>query len=246
MDFWDTLANRPYLDSNLISLAVTLALTWLFAWPQRRMVLLAGAVALPFFPLALLFDGEYWTPQRLFSLPVGIEDALYTFVLGARPWLFATIGFPRRYAAHARLAGFARNAAVTSAVALLVYAVLVAGGLGYTLPSMLVPALLLAGLLLRRPYLWPLAFFGGLGTFVIGTLELRLWFALWPKLAGWWTPGTPWSQDFFGVPFGDALWLAVVGATHPIVLASFCDVRLRGAGNFSEASQPGAATPGLP
>jgi len=216
----------PYLASNLFGLA-TVALFWLSAGAQRRMLLLAGAVALPFFPLAILFDGEYWTPQRLLSLPVGIEDALYTFVLGARPWFFATLLDRDRYAPLASPAGFARRAAVTTAAALLAYAALVGSGLGYTLPSLLVPAGLAAVLLLRRPDLWRLAACGAAGTLALGYLELRAWFAIWPSLPGWWTPGTPWSRDLLGVPLGDAVWLALVGATHPTVLAFFCDIRHR-------------------
>ena len=224
MGIGDLLANTPYLTANLFGVA-TVGLAWLCAGSQRRMVLLAGLVALPFFPLSVLFDGEYWTPRRLFSLPFGIEDALYAFVLGARPWFFATIAFRDRYAARGSAGRFLRRALAITGLALAVYAALVACGLGYTLPSLLVPACLLIWLLRHRPELRPLALGGALGTFALGYVELRLWFSLWPTLPGWWTPGTPWSRDFLGIPLGDATWLAVVGATHPAVLAFFCDVR---------------------
>ena len=82
---------NPYLLTGLYGLA-TVIIFWLMAGPQRMLMLLAGAITLPFFPLAALFNGEYWTPVRLGGGPLGLEDALYSFALGARAWFLAASG----------------------------------------------------------------------------------------------------------------------------------------------------------
>ena len=203
----------------------TVIIFWLMAGLQRMLMLLAGAITLPFFPLAALFNGEYWTPVRLGGGPLGLEDALCSFALGARAWFLAAMAYRAQYAAATSLAGFARRVAAVTAAALVAYTGLIALGLGVTLPSMLVPACLLAWLLVRRPDLHLLALCGGVGMTLLAYVELRLWFVIGPHLPAWWTPGTLWSRDCLGVPFGDLAWSALVGATHPAVFGFMLDVR---------------------
>lgn len=219
-------ADNPYLFSELFCLA-TVGLACFVAGPQRRMMLLAGAVTLPFFPFGGLFDSAYWSPVRVANLGgwwFGFEDPIYTFVLGARAWFVASIAFRSRYVAMGGPALFVRRAIPVTAVALAAYAGLVALGLGFIVPALLVPVALAAWALARKPELWPLALCGAAGCGALYYAELVLWFRIWPQLSGWWMPGTPWSRDFFGAPIGDVVWSAIVGACHPAVLGYFCDV----------------------
>ena len=220
----DFFADNPYLISGLLDL-VTVVLAWLIAGPQRRMVLLAGMVTLPFSPLAALFDHEYWSPTRLGGWRPGIEDTIYTFVLGARAWFFASIAFRGQYRAEGSAAQFVRRAIPVTAGAFAAYGGLVALGVGIFLPALLVPMAVTVWVLLRKPELWPLSLCGAIGCIALYYAELHLWFAIWPQFSGWWTPDTPWSRSVLGVPLGDLGWTAVVGATHPTVLAVLLGVR---------------------
>jgi hypothetical protein len=223
-------AANPYLFSNLFGLA-TVALAWTFAGRQRGIMLLAGAVIVLFIPAGVPIDREYWNPVRLGggSYP-GIEDVLYTFVLGARAWFFATVAFRADCAAAASGALFLRRAALVTAPALAAFAGLIAFGAGATLAAFLVPAGVAACVLLLKRQLWRLSLFGALGSALTAYLELLLWLMLWPQLGDWWAPGTPWSVDFLGVPRGDVAWSALVGAAHPAVMGFVCDMRLRSRG----------------
>ena len=58
---------NPYLLTGLYGLA-TVIIFWLMAGPQRMLMLLAGAITLPFFPLAALFNGD--TGHRYVSAAV--------------------------------------------------------------------------------------------------------------------------------------------------------------------------------
>lgn len=219
----DFFAANPYLFTGLFGLA-TVALAWLVAGAQRRMMLLAGIVTLPFFPFAALFNHEYWWPTRLGGGRFGIEDAIYTFVLGASAWFFASVLFRDRYAAEGGAALFMRRTIAVTVVAFAAFGLLFALGVGATLPSMLVPTAITAWVLSQKPALWRLSLCGAIGCCALYYAELLLWFAIWPQMRNWWTPGTPWSRSFLGEPIGDVVWSALVGAAHPAILGYLCNV----------------------
>lgn len=240
-------SDHPYMMSGLIGLAITFAL-WLVAGPQRRTMLLAGIIFVPFCPIAGLFsDGSYWTnrhvdlgsisPVHWFGGPVGIEDALFLFVAGARSWFFAT--FTRR--AQWRPAGSARDFAVQAtaitAAAFVGLAAFRRIGIGDIASSYVIPAAIGVALLLANPERWQLALSGGTGAALLAMIELRAWFVLWPQLRASWNPLAATSSDILGVPAGDLLWWLIVGAVHPLVIARCARVR-RISPPLPQADQP--------
>ncbi|MBL8838120.1 MAG: hypothetical protein JNL66_17855 [Alphaproteobacteria bacterium] len=223
------LRDHPYLISNLLGLAIV-ALCWLVAGPQRRLMLLSGAALVPFFPLAGLFsDGSYWRPSHLaigalspihaFGGPVGIEDMMFLFIAGARCWFFATVAGLRRWVATAAPSTFLRAAATMTAAAFASLAVSRLLGLDFTSASYVLPAAFGVILLRLNPQYWPLALSGAAGSVLLAAIELRIWFSIWPEYRLAWTPGIATSRTVFGVPAGDVLWWAVVGAVHPLAMA---------------------------
>lgn len=211
------LAGQPYLAANLLGLAATLA-AMLWARGERARTLLAGALALIAVPAGTLFDGSYWTPRRGgFLLPV--EDALYLFELGARGWLCALPAarfLPAERPSPRRALGRGAAATVTGSAVL-------AGGILTGLAAgdalMVVVALVIALLLWREPGHWRAAACSALLCGLWFSAELRLWFALWPEMAPWWTPQAWTTRPLLGVPVGDVVTAALVGPAHALTLA---------------------------
>lgn len=232
------LREHPYLAADLLGL-LTVAITWLIAGPQRRMMLLAGLMLVPFFPIAALFsNGTYWQPghvqigafgpTRAFGGPAGLEDILFLFIAGARGWFFATLPEQRRWHPTASATRFVQVAVAMTATAFAALGILRMLGIGYTSASYLVPAAIGVSLLCLQPGHWRLAASGALGSVVLSGLELRLWFALWPDWRFAWTPDAATSRLLLGVPIGDLLWWGVVGAVHPLVVARCAAMARRG------------------
>lgn len=212
------LRDYPYFGAGLLMLLLLMPML-LVAGPQRRMVLLAGAVAIPGVPFGLIFERIYWTPVRLFGWPFGVEDLLYLFGIGSRAWFFAVLLWIAQVRTTAEPETWVRRLAATT----LAGAGLLLAGTAFGVPSgqvaLLVPMPIAAFLLLRQPQLWRIALAGGVGCAVFGWLELLLQFALWPDFKQSWTRDAITSVSLFGVPAGDLWWSAAVGAAHPLVLA---------------------------
>jgi hypothetical protein len=208
----------PYLGSGLLMLAFLLPMLFI-AGRQRRMVLLAGATAVPGVPFGLIFERVYWTPARLFGWPFGLEDLLYLFGMGARAWFFAVLLWSAQVVATAEPGVWFRR---LGAMTLLGFAGFLGGwALGFqpARVAFVIPLLIAGLLLLQQPRLWRIALAGSIGCALFGWLELLLQFALWPEYAGSWTPAAITSVELLGVPAGDLWWSATVGAAHPLVLA---------------------------
>ena len=220
----ELVAANPYLAFDAVGLAVV-ALGWLAAGPQRRMMLLAGTMHLLLLPGAWWLAGEVWTPVNVFGGRLSLEDAVYTFVFGAGAWCSATLAFREDYAANANVTLFLRRSALVAAPSIFAYGALLASGLGAVLPAFAIPTAVAGWLLVRHPDLRRLALCGGIGTALVYYAMLRLWFVVWPQARSWWTPDTLWSEDFIGVPLIEAGWALMMGAVHPTVMAFLCDVR---------------------
>ena len=212
------LRDYPYFGSGLLMLALLVPML-LLAGPQRRMVLLAGAVAVPGVPFAMVFERVYWSPVRLFGWPFGLEDVLYLFGMGTRAWFFAALLWGAQALTTAEPLTWLRRLGLMT---LLGFAGFLGGwALGFPAArvAFLVPVVIAGVLLLLEPPLWRIALAGAVGCAVFGWLELLLQFALWPDYIASWTPATITSASLLGVPAGDLWWSAAVGAAHPVVLA---------------------------
>lgn len=61
-----------------------------------RLSLLSGFVCLPGSVLGLLHNGTYWNPVRLGGMILGIEDFMFTFIVGVLSWLCAAFPFRKK------------------------------------------------------------------------------------------------------------------------------------------------------
>ncbi|MBL8663836.1 MAG: hypothetical protein JNM29_13455 [Candidatus Odyssella sp.] len=224
MRFFDA---YPYLGCGFLMLAFLVPML-LAAGPQRRMVLFAGIVALPGVPFAMVFERVYWTPERLFGWPFGVEDVLYLFGMGTRAWFFAALPWMARLRTTPAPATLLRRLGAMTALGIAGFLAVSALGLPPARVAFAVPALIAGVLLVRQPHLWRLALAGAAGCAVFGWLELLLQFLLWPHYLASWTRDAITSASVLGVPAGDLWWSAAVGAAHPLVLAYACGAEIAG------------------
>ena len=92
----DFLDKNAYLAANLFYLIPVLASLGFLSPRHRKIILVSGLASAPVFPLILLLEGTYWTPQRLGGLALGLEDALCSFAVGALAGLVSICPFQHR------------------------------------------------------------------------------------------------------------------------------------------------------
>jgi hypothetical protein len=223
MEFFKT---HPYLIANIPLLFLILALTKAVQPTQYgRLSLLSGLVCIPYSILALLHNESYWKPVRLGGWPIGIEDLVFTFISGAMVWLLVARPYRRNLAMDHLLSLWGiRYISIT----------LLFGGFGLFLGcagvkslenTLITCTLALAGLLILRRTLWPLAVRGVVLFLPIYILIVQVQFSIWPDYLLQWNLNGPLGLTIMGIPVGEFAWAAVFAAVWPVYVAFVFDVR---------------------
>ncbi|MBL8838117.1 MAG: hypothetical protein JNL66_17840 [Alphaproteobacteria bacterium] len=208
---------QPYLVGNLIALPM-LALAWLAAGPQRRAMVASGAFCAPLGALSIVM-GDYWSPQRVGGLALGLEDFLFSFQAGASAWFWGSLVVRRSLVvtiALRAMIGRLLGVAIASAAIL---SILWAAGMSGPAAVFVLSLVIVGAVLAWRPRLWGVA--AATALLFSGTYVLLLWglFALLPELSSQWPSGAVWATPVFGLPVGEYIW-ALVGA--PAHVLCFC------------------------
>lgn len=221
----DLLAGHPYLLSALLGVpGVLVAIA--MAGRHRGSVLLAGLIETLHAPPLIWFDGSYWTPQRLGGLPVGVEDVIVSFSLGAGVWFAAILPFRRRL----DLTGtwersLVRLVAIGVGGALLALPIWLAGAgvMTVLLVVMLVVALVLGA---ARPGLLPLSLAALVLYPAYYVAILFLAAALDPSFFAIWDGPELWGPRLFGLPIEEIAFVAMFSITYPLIVGFALDARL--------------------
>lgn len=219
------LAQHPYLAVNLVGTAVAL-LAVALAGRHRGTVLLAGAIETLHAPLTPLFDGVYWSPQRLGGLAMGIEDVLVCFSLGAGAWFCAVLPWQHRLEVTLAWAPALRRLLWIALLPALPAAVLFAAGATVMESLMLATVVTAAALLARRPALWRLPaaalalYVPYYSAFLIASA------ALVPGFAAMWDGPELWGPRLLGVPVDELAWVASFALCFPLVIGTVLDARI--------------------
>ena len=215
----------PYLFANLVGTPFVLVAFFL-AKGQRRMMGLSGLVAAAFSPVAVLHEGEYWTPVRIGGLFFGLEDILFSFLTGSMAWFMAVWPYRQRLIIQIHPPAFLKRFAATALVGIAFLFIFRLSGLE-VMSATLSGQVLLAGLVLKfQRNLWPMAVAGMLGYLAFHGLEMKIWFWLWPEFLSYWNAASFWSQRFCGLPVGEIFFTASFGAAVPIFLGYYANARL--------------------
>lgn len=214
-----TLATYPYLVGNLVTLAAVAAYCARTRWrAHARCAVLAGAMAIPCAPLAVIHQPGYWSPVRVMPWPWGIEDVVFTAGVGALAWLLAAWPWRQRLPGQAAAGAVWRGASVL-AVGVVLTAVLQWGGIGGLVNTLVAAFLLWLALAIWRPALLRLAV-GGVLLFTpvyLAVVAVHLW--AWPDYILQWNATNPIARPMLGLPTGELLWALAFGAAWPAAVA---------------------------
>lgn len=210
------LQEHPYLATELIGLPAVL-LAFLACRPLRRELLIAGIVLVPFAPLALLHQPEFWSPDRLGGRSWGVEDALYLFQTGVVSWLCARLSRSGVASLAVTACAMGRASAIT-ATALAGLACAVAANLPAFETTLAALAMASLALLVHRPAGFGAALAGSFGYTLYHYANVRLGIAMWPDFLLTWNSEF-WSHLVLGVPRGEIVFALAIGAAHPLMLS---------------------------
>lgn len=189
-------------------------------------MLISGLGLVAAFPLAAIYQDEYWSPVRLWGGRVGLEDIVFTFSLGSLVWLAAAWPFRGRLTFRVKAATFLRRYAASFAVGLAVMTVLWLIGLG-AMPAGIIANVFITMVLLNvRRDLWRLSLSAALivtpwycGLLYVASFLLPTFFSMW-------NPDSLWGARIFGLPLEEVVWVATFSAAYSHVVAYAIDARL--------------------
>jgi hypothetical protein len=215
----------PYFFACLFGGLIFLAI-YLVAGDQKRMMIISGLMMIPLAPLAVLNNGDYWSPERLGGGALGVEDFLFSFLCGGAAWFEAVWLFRNRV-----------TAAIESLLFIARYAWLMAVGVSTCLLGMfmgfdslssvlLCYSILIFILLVLRFSLWPMAVVAGLQGLIYYWVFMKIVFWIWPDFLMQWSSKNIWYENLLGVPAGELAWAATYTAVWPLIIAYASDTHL--------------------
>jgi hypothetical protein len=211
-------AGHLYFWSEAIAGGVTLS-ALCAAGRLRRPAIVAGTLMIFASPLAIIHDGTYWTPARLFGGPLGIEDAMFS-------WRFTVIAILTAFWPWRRMGLVRSSPASPGEITVLV----VVCGLGVAaaiwvagwgvMPSFLVAQASAALILVvRHPDLANCTVRGAIALALVHGLHLVCAVELVPGFATMWVGSEPPLAVIAGIPIEEALWATAFGACAPAMWA---------------------------
>lgn len=225
--------DHPYLATMLVFLLLFVA--GVCAFPtQRRSIMLSACLGAPSSILALFVVPEYWKPNLIIDLPVGLEDFLFSFVTGGASWLLFCACRPCSSDECRNIKPRAGRYVCCILVGWVFYEGMRLSGFGYAWSIWI--SIYLFGvyfLYLKKPF-GPAAFAASLLFVMVYALLLKGALILWPETLGYWG-GDATRRQFFGMPWMEIAWALGYGFTWPLFMAYVFDLETAGLSMKSKA-----------
>jgi hypothetical protein len=222
----ETLQTYPYFFGTIIGL-FAFAVTFAFDREGRFNMIVGGLLHLPLFPFALIYNREYWSPVRLGGGLLGIEDALFAFLVGAAAWLFGTWRFRSRLELTYRwplfLVRYGGMVLFTTSLIIFFWS----SGLGIMTASVIAGVISVATILGLKRDLWPIALSGAAGFTLLYCGTFLLILRICPSFACQWNGQNLWGTLVLGLPLDEVAWSCSFGALWPSILAYAFKGRLK-------------------
>jgi hypothetical protein len=225
----EILQTYPYFFANLPTLILCVILPMLLGNRKaRRTACYSGLCCMPCSLVALLHNDRYWQPVRLGHLPYGIEDLIFTYIVGVIVWMGAWLLFREKIligdvAVPKAISRLLPDGALSGTLTVVLYA----AGMDPMTVVLVVGCALAIALLIRRRSLWRLSAAGSVVFPLFYIAVVNLQFRVWPDYVLYWIPSGPWVRLFLGIPVGEVLWSVMFGALWPALVATAFGIRLR-------------------
>jgi hypothetical protein len=210
----------PYLTACLFGMTALLAV--LAGCPGlRRPAIWSGALSTPFALSAVWLVPAYWQPRHVWSVGrVGLEDAVFSFLVGGWAWRLAAWPWRCRLAIQ-----------IHPVPVLAMYAGLLVPGLACFAGAWRLLGDPMAAVLLAfacgaavfgvvRPGSWRLLSSGTVGFGLAYPLATKSCLAGRPPFTAFGPAGNPWSGQVWGIPAGEIAWALGYGACWPRFMAN--------------------------
>jgi hypothetical protein len=193
---------------------------------QWHIMVWSGLLNIPCFPFLVFLEKEYWTQVRFGGWILGVEDVICSFWVAAMVWLVIALFLGNQMLIKGRIRIFWLRyflMAYLSGFLFLLFYFTGFGGMGSLfLACLIVTAFLLFRI--RNP--WLLFLTGIILHPVFYSLEVKLFFWVWPDFINRWNMRTIWGSPLLGIPLGETTWSVIFGAYWPLLMAYVFDLRL--------------------
>jgi hypothetical protein len=237
MSVRQALGTYPYLFSDVLWLSgILLAVRALPLAAHRRLIVRLGLLMIPNFLFSLAHP-DYWNPVRVGGWVVGLEDAIFAFIVGAMGCLPAVWLSRHKLIVAERPAPRIGRLLAVGIPAQCAFLLLLFMGRSSMASAVLAQLLAVASLLLLRPDLWRFSAAGGLGFSLMYCGIVKALFRIWPAFVSCWTSTPPWGLLLFGIPLGEIVWAVGFGLFWPLFAGFVFDLRLSVGGGAAEPAQ---------
>jgi hypothetical protein len=220
------LGTYPYFVTGVLWFCgLLLAVRSLGFASHRRLIVRAGLIMVPN-SLFSLAHWDYWNPVRVGGWPLGPEDALFAFNVGAMGCLAVLLFSRSRLIVADQPVPHLGRLLAAGIPAQCAFVVAILLGRSSMTSTILVQLLAVVALLLLRPDLWQFSAAGAIVFSPIYFCIVEGVFWIWPRFVSCWTSAPPWGLRWFGTPLGEIAWAISFGLFWPLFAAFAFDLRL--------------------
>lgn len=219
MEFLET---QPYLVMSLLLFLICAVGLAMFR-RQRRSIVLASLLSMPFCIYEIVFIPEYWSPAQLGGRLIGLADVLFSFSTGGIAWICATFCIREDvlFSWSPRL--FLRRFFGASILGVMLSLILWV--IGLTIMTAVLICMLIGLIVLswRFRRLQHISLIGALGFALCYFAVLKLILLSSSAFPHYWNLGNLSGYGLWGVPLEEVLWALGYGAIWPRFIAYVFD-----------------------
>ncbi len=219
--------SHPYFFANL-PLLVMLLIFIKFSRPliYSRLILLSGLLCAPGSITALIHNQTYWNPVRLFGGFFGIEDIMFTFIIGSLTWLVAAFPLRKRMIMEIHVLSWFKRSVFCGVLFFSGSALIWLTGIKGLENTLISGILALLVLLVIYRRVWYMALFSVLIFVPVYYFIVRIQFLLWPEYLLQWNQTAELGKFFLDLPAGELLFAVLFSSTWVFYVMFVFRVRL--------------------
>lgn len=215
----------PYFGWSISLFLISLLLIFLFP-RQRRFMILSGIFSLPFSLFSVAFIPEYWNPEKIGGLLIGIEDMLFSFSTGCIAWIIASLISKLNFNFNSRPSSVLKRYLIVSTSGIILGLLLWSSDMYIMTATIFVITIVGVVLLFYYKRLWFFLLSGAIGFTIFYMVLIYLIMSFWPRFVFQWSSGCLSGIVVFGIPLEEIIWAFVFGAVWPIFFIFIADLRL--------------------
>jgi len=214
----------PYFGWSISLFLISLLLIYLFP-RQRRFMILSGIFSVPFALFSVVFIPEYWNPEKIGGLIIGIEDILFSYATGCIVWIIASLISKLNFNFNFRLSSVLKRYFLVTCSGIFLGLLLWTSNMYIMTATIIVITIVGVVLLVYYKKLWFFLLSGALGFTIFYMVSIYLILSFWPRFIFQWSSGCLSGIVVFEIPLEEIIWAFVFGAVWPIFFVFIADLK---------------------